>query len=56
MNSGERELYSENRKPELIILQGTTVTAFGHDAVGNTCGVSVLKVTRGVAFDNTTLL
>lgn len=35
---------------------GTMVAACGHDAVGNTCGVSFLKVTRGVAFDNTTLL
>lgn len=56
MNSGERELYSENSKLELIILQGTMIIAGGHDDAGNTCGVSFLKVTCGVAFDNTTLL
>lgn len=53
MNSGERELYSKNRKLELIVPPGTMLIAC---AVGNTCGVSFLKVTCGVAFDNTTLL
>lgn len=56
MNSGERELYREKRKVELIILQGTMDIACGHDDVGNTCGVSLPKVTLGVAFDNTTWL